>query len=298
MRHELDGADLADILGVPRNRAETLAAETRSGFETSLGALLAASPAAEQSTRWASSPDDTLTGRRRPSDRSAAAMLGLLVPPAVPASLRQDVSHLLTDRSAGPTSYRERVIRRSKSFGADGFPVQLGSPSGFGQRNGRLMAATAAVAVLALVGGGAVFVKMSSGGSSPPAVTQPASSSSAGSTASSKALGRIHPARTAAPTPTPGVPIPGANQPVVVPPTAAKSKKPKPARKSSPPASKHPSSATDPEQASPQQPAAQTTTPPTSTPPSTAARQPPARHSTPPAPGGTVSLITVLLRLI
>ncbi len=296
VRHELDGADLADILGVPRNRAETLAAETRSGFETSLGALLAASPAAEQSTRWASSPDDTLTGRRRPSDRSAAAMLGLLVPPAVPASLRQDVSHLLTDRSAGPTSYRERVIRRSKSFGADGFPVQLGSPAGFGQRNGRLMAATAAVAVLALVGGGAVFVKMSSGGSSPPAVTQPASSSSAGSTASSKALGRIHPARTAAPTPTPGVPIPGANQPVVVPPTAAKSKKPKPARKSSPPASKHPSSAPP----SRQHPSS---TPPSSSPPAArrpaAARQQPATaSSSPPAPGGTVSLITVLLRLI
>jgi hypothetical protein len=290
VRHELDGADLADILGVPRNRAETLAAETRSGFETSLGALLAASPAAEQSTRWASSPDDTLTGRRRASDRSAAAMLGLLVPPAVPASLRQDVSHLLTDRSAGPTSYRERVIRRSKSFGANG------SPSSFGRRNGRLMAATAAVAVLALVGGGAVFVKMSSGGSSPSTVTQPASSASAGSTGSSRALGRIHSARTAAPTPTPGVPIPGANQPVVVPPTAAKSKKPKPAQKSSPPASKHPSSA-PPSSHHPSSPPP-SSTPPSSTPPSSPPASTPPASSSPPAPGGTVSLITVLLRLI
>ena len=294
VRHELDGADLADVLGVPRNRAEALAAEARSGFETSLGALLAASPAAEQSTRWASSPDDTLTGRRRASDRSAAAMLGLLVPPAVPASLRQDVSHLLTDRSSGPTSYRERVIRRSKSFGADGFPVQLGSPTGFGRRNGRLMAAMAAVAVLAVVACGAVFVKMSSGGSSPSAVTQPASSASAGSSASSKALGRIPPATTAAPTPTPSVSVPGGNQPVVTPPSAAVSKKPKPARKSPSPTSKAPSTKPSSKSGKPTPTVIPSITP-TVIPSVTIT---PTATSTGSAPGGTVSLIAVLLRLL
>jgi hypothetical protein len=293
VRHELDGADLADVLGVPRNRVDGLAAEARLGFETSLGALLAASPAAEQSTRRASQPDDTLTGRRRASDRSAAAMLGLLVPPAVPASLRQDVSHLLTDRSSGPTSYRERVIRRSKSFGADGFPVQLGSPSSFGRRNGRVMAAVAAVAVLALVGGGAIFVKMSSGNSSPSAVTQPASSASAGSIGSSKALGKI-PSATAAPAPTPSVSNPVQNQPVVAPPSAAASKKPKPARKSPSPTSKAPSTKPAPSKSSTPKPTIIPTLP-TVTP--TLSVTPTATPSGG-APGGTISLLAVLLRLL
>lgn len=42
LRHELDGPDLADALGVPRNHAHALASRARSQLEKSLGALLAA----------------------------------------------------------------------------------------------------------------------------------------------------------------------------------------------------------------------------------------------------------------
>jgi len=42
LRHEFDHADLADVLGVPRNQAHALASRARSQFETSLGVLLVA----------------------------------------------------------------------------------------------------------------------------------------------------------------------------------------------------------------------------------------------------------------
>jgi DNA-directed RNA polymerase specialized sigma24 family protein len=42
LRHGFYGADLADILGVPRGQAHTLAARARSRFEKSLGPLLLA----------------------------------------------------------------------------------------------------------------------------------------------------------------------------------------------------------------------------------------------------------------
>src|SRR4029077_15405979 len=42
LRHELEGADLAAALGVPRNQAHALASRARGQFETALGALLVA----------------------------------------------------------------------------------------------------------------------------------------------------------------------------------------------------------------------------------------------------------------
>ena len=42
LRHELDGAELAAALGVPRNQAHALASRARTQFETALGALLVA----------------------------------------------------------------------------------------------------------------------------------------------------------------------------------------------------------------------------------------------------------------
>jgi DNA-directed RNA polymerase specialized sigma24 family protein len=296
VRHELDGADLADVLGVPRNRAVALAAEARSGFEASVGALLAASPTDEQSTSWPSLPDDTLTGRRSARDRSAAAMLGLLVPPAVPASLRADVSHLLTDPSEGPASYRERVVRRSKSFRADGFPVQPGSPGGFVLGRGRAMAVAAAVAVLVLVGGGALFVKMNAQGSSPSAATQPQVSTStsapARSTAAPKSRGRARSAK-AGSVPVSAASSAAGNQPAGVPSSAASAKKPKKARKSPSPTAKPTTSKPTPTKTP------TPTTKPTPTPTPTPTTPTPTTSSpTPGAQRGTASLISVLLKLI
>ena len=52
LRHELDGADLADALGVPRNQAHALASRARTQFETSLGALLVARTGREDCPNW------------------------------------------------------------------------------------------------------------------------------------------------------------------------------------------------------------------------------------------------------
>ncbi|MGP7996291.1 MAG: RNA polymerase sigma factor [Streptosporangiaceae bacterium] len=304
VRHELDGADLGDVLGLPGNRAVALAAEARSSFEASLGALLAASPVAEQSSGWTSLPDDTLTGRRSARDRSAAAMLGLLVPPAVPPSLRQDVSHLLTDPSPGPTGYRERVIRRSKSFRADGFPVLRGSRAGFTLGRERVMAAVAAAAVLILVGGGALFVKMNAHGSSPSAATQPAvtvsASPSAGSAASSPSRGKARSAKSGSTT---GSVVSGAvgNQLAGVPSSAAASTKSKTARKSPSPtaSSKSPTSKpTTKRSTAPPTTAPPTTAPPTTPPPTSPAPTSPAPTSTSTPTTGGASLISVLLDVL
>ena len=45
LRYELEGADLADILGMPRSQAQALATRARSRFTKLLGMLLAAWPA-------------------------------------------------------------------------------------------------------------------------------------------------------------------------------------------------------------------------------------------------------------
>jgi DNA-directed RNA polymerase specialized sigma24 family protein len=298
VRHELDGADLADVLGVPRNRAESLAAEVRSRFETSVGALMAASPLDEQSTGWTSLPDDTLTGRRSARDRSAAAMLGLLMLTAVPASLREDVTHLLTDPSPGPTAYRERVIRRSKSFRADGFPVQQGSPAGFAVGRGRAMAAAAAVAVLVLVGGGALFVKMSANGSSPSAATQPATSAStsAGASASSTHGGKARSAKGKS-TPAPAVSGAAGNQIAGIPSSAASPTKSKTATKSPKPTPTKTPTKTPTPTIKPTTPTPTPTTP-TPTTPTPTTPTPTVTTTATGAQHGTASLITVLLDLI
>ncbi|HEY1617709.1 MAG TPA: sigma-70 family RNA polymerase sigma factor, partial [Streptosporangiaceae bacterium] len=48
LRHDLDGADLADALGVPANQAHALASRARGQLERSLGALLVARTGREQ----------------------------------------------------------------------------------------------------------------------------------------------------------------------------------------------------------------------------------------------------------
>jgi DNA-directed RNA polymerase specialized sigma24 family protein len=300
VRHELDGADLADVLGVPPSRAMSLAAEARSRFETSLGALVAASPPSEQNTGWTSLPDDTLTGRRSTRDRSAAAMLGLLMPPAVPASLREDVFHLLTDPSPGPAAYRERVIRRSKSFRPNGFPVQQGARAGFSLGGSRAMAAAAVVAVLILVGGGALFLKLSAHGS-PSAATQPQVSTStsapAGATNAPKSRGRARSAKAAGSTPASAA---GGNQSAGVPSSAASATKPKAARKSASPGPTKTAKPTPTKTAKPTPTKTTTPTPSPTTPAPSPTTPTPSPSTTTPAGAqhGTASLVRVLLDII
>lgn len=295
VRHELAGADLASVLGVSRNRAEELAGQARSRFERLLSVLLAASPTLEHSAGPASATngwDDGLGAGRGPGGPSATIMLGLLVPPTVPASLREQVSHLLTDPSPGPASYRDRVISRSNSFGADGFPVQRAAPAAFTWRSSRAMAAIAAVAVVALAGGGVLAVNLSAGhrDSPPAAVRHSASPAPAGT------IGRTPRASAPAPRPAPAASSPAGNQPAGVSSAAAAPKQSKSARKlpSSTPTRKAPRST--PTRSRPpvtSSPSGSPTVSPSGSPTSTATSSP-----TSPSAGKKTTLITELLNLI
>ena len=142
LRHELDSADLADALGVPRNHAHALASRARGQFEISLGALLVA-----RSGR-ATCPDldDLLAGwdgrltvllrkrlnrhiehcdgcgERKRRELRPAMLLGLLPVVALPNSLRHQVLGLVADDTPRGAAYRARVTRRSEPFGPRWLP--------------------------------------------------------------------------------------------------------------------------------------------------------------------------------
>ena len=145
LRHELQGADLADTLGVPRSQAQTLAKRARSRFTRLLGALLVAWPARDLCPDMADildSWDGTLTvplrkrltshirrclvcGRIRRPEINPAMMLTALPAPALPGQLREQVLLLAGDISPNSVAFPGRVTHRMQSFGANGFAVQL-----------------------------------------------------------------------------------------------------------------------------------------------------------------------------
>jgi RNA polymerase sigma factor (sigma-70 family) len=152
LRHDLGGADLAGVLGVPVNQAHALASRARGQLERALGALLVA----RTGRRDCIILDDLLENwdgrmtvlmRKRLSrhidtcevctDRkgrvlSPAALLSLLPLVPLPAGLRQHVLRLVSDDSLEAAHYRGRVINRAGAFDQAGFPVQL-APAGAGR---------------------------------------------------------------------------------------------------------------------------------------------------------------------
>jgi RNA polymerase sigma factor (sigma-70 family) len=178
LRHTLDGADLADALGVSRNQAHALVSRARSQFEGSLGALLVARVGREACpdlddilAGW----DGELTillrqrvnrhiencevcGERKRRELSPAMLLSMLPMVALPPGLRQQIFRLAADRSPAGVGYRDLVVRRAVPFSHSGFPRPIESPRRiYGVRT---MAAAASVAIVAaaLLGTGTVFV--------------------------------------------------------------------------------------------------------------------------------------------
>jgi RNA polymerase sigma factor (sigma-70 family) len=176
LRHDLNGADLADALGVPANQAHALASRARAQMERSLGALLVARTGRESCAElgailagW----DGTLTillrkrisrhveacdicGERKRRELSPAMLFSVLPLITLPRGLRQQVLRLVSDTSPEATSYRDLVVRRAGRFGPSGFPVQI-SPAGRGRRPGlhsRAVIFAAAVALIVAAGGG------------------------------------------------------------------------------------------------------------------------------------------------
>jgi RNA polymerase sigma factor (sigma-70 family) len=195
LRHGFYGADLADLLGAPRNKAHALAARARSQFERSLGVLLMAKSerehcpglgaildgAAGQSTmplRWrvrrhVGSCD--VCGERKRSGLNPAILLNLLPAIGLPSDLRQQTLDLVVNRSPVARAYRARVLDRAAPLDADGFPVQLATPSAPGWRVSSASAVAAAAAAVALLGGAMYYAHHLPGQTAPvpPVIRRP-----------------------------------------------------------------------------------------------------------------------------
>jgi RNA polymerase sigma factor (sigma-70 family) len=145
LRHDLDGADLAEALGVPANQGHALASRARGQFERSLGALLVARTGRQdcaELNRLLAAWDGELTpllrkrvsrhiencgvcGERKRRVLSPAMLLTVLPLVPIPAALRHQVLRLVSDDSPEAVEYCVHVAARSRPFDAAGFPVQL-----------------------------------------------------------------------------------------------------------------------------------------------------------------------------
>src|SRR5690348_6120531 len=148
LRHDLQGADLAAVLGVPRNQAHDLATQARGRLEKALGALLVAR------TGRRACPDldmllDGWDGELTPPDRKqidrhvdqcdiCADRVDRMLRPAMeqgmaplfgpPLELRDEVLQLCTSASPGALSYRREVTQRAGPFRPNGFPEPVRPP--------------------------------------------------------------------------------------------------------------------------------------------------------------------------
>jgi RNA polymerase sigma factor (sigma-70 family) len=187
LRHDLNGGDLADALGVAVNQAHALASRARAQLERSLGALLVARTGRQSCaeldailTGW----DGTLSillrkrisrhvencetcGERKRRELSPAMLFSVLPLFTLPRGLRQQVLRLVSDTSPQAADYRDIVVRRAGRFTSSGFPVQV-SPAGRGRGRGRglrshpvIFAAAAALIIIAGGGGGAAAYVLS-----------------------------------------------------------------------------------------------------------------------------------------
>jgi RNA polymerase sigma factor (sigma-70 family) len=183
LRHDLNGSDLADALGVPLNQAHALASRARAQLERSLGALLVARTGrrscAELDTilgRWDGQftalmrkrvsrhiENCEICGERKRRELSPAMLFSVLPLVTLPGGLRRQVLRLVSDSWPEAVSYRDQVVRRAGEFTESGFPVPLdvpvlpAEPEADAERKRRIRpnaTAYAAAAALLLLGGG------------------------------------------------------------------------------------------------------------------------------------------------
>jgi RNA polymerase sigma factor (sigma-70 family) len=180
LRHDLHGADLAAVLGVPRNQAHALASRARGQLEKALGVLLVARTGRRACQKLDMLLDGwdgrlTLLTRKRVSrhidqcdictDRKRgalrpAALYGMAPLAALPRVLREEVLGLCADVSPSGQSYRRDVVQRAGPFRPNGFPQAIRAPrqrwlalSGVAAAAGVLIAIVATgITVLALAG--------------------------------------------------------------------------------------------------------------------------------------------------
>jgi RNA polymerase sigma factor (sigma-70 family) len=242
LRHEVEGPDLADALGVPLKQAQALASRARRQFETSLGALLVAREGRESCAGLAAVLDGwdgrltvllrkrinrhiercDVCGERRRRAVRPAMLLGMLPLAALPAGLRPELLRLVSSGTAADAAYHAHVLQRAAPFGKSGFPVQLHPPAPAVGRLGHALRAGAGFAALAVAGAALGTVLFHRGplvpapghGAQPGTSTAPAARSPqpSGSPGSFPVLGAPGPTIGVAATGTPsapGAPAPG-----------------------------------------------------------------------------------------
>src|SRR5215470_12819595 len=175
LRHQLEGQDLADVLGVSASQAEALVSRARARFEASLGALLIARTGQESCpeltamlSRWDGQLNVLLRKRvnrhiehcdncydRRRHELNPAMLLSMLPVALPPPGLRDHLFRLLNDMGPAASAYRAGVVHRAGPFGWSGFPEPLDPPGADYRRKAQAVAA--GVAALALFAAGAVF---------------------------------------------------------------------------------------------------------------------------------------------
>jgi RNA polymerase sigma factor (sigma-70 family) len=254
LRHDLQGADLAAVLGVPRNQAHALASRARGQLEKALGALLVARTgrrACPELDLLLDGWDGRLTvltrkriGRhidrcdvcadRRHGVLRPAALYGMATLAALPRGLREEVLGLCADVSPQGQSYRRDVMQTAGPFRPNGFP-QPARPSR--SRMLALSGVAAAVGVLiAIAATGIITVLALTGSHTPrPAAAgrsgSPSGTAGASVTASTGSAGGVSPSLSPA-TSAPAV----IDAPLVAPPSASPTKaKPSPSATSSAP---------------------------------------------------------------
>jgi RNA polymerase sigma factor (sigma-70 family) len=206
LHYGLEGADLADTLGVSRSQARTLAARAGSRFTNLLGVLLAAWPARGQCPGAAGlldSWDGTLTpslckrltshvrrcpvcGGTRHREIRPAMMLALLPAALPPGRLWERVVGLVMDDLPDAEDRRQRIARRAEPLASTGFPVQGTKPPAPRLPTRYVLAAGAAAASVALLGGGAFLVNYNSSHGGPSSAS--GTPSSTGSSAPARVL--------------------------------------------------------------------------------------------------------------
>jgi RNA polymerase sigma factor (sigma-70 family) len=280
LRHDLHGADLAAVLGVPRNQAHALASRARGQLEKALGVLLVARTGRRACPKLDMLLDgwdgrltlltrkrvsrhidqcDVCTDRKRGALRPAA-LYGMAPLAALPRGLRAEVLELCADVSPLSQSYRRDVAQSAGPFRPSGFPESARPPR---PRMLALAGIAAAAGVVIAIAATGIITVLALSGSHPPGAAAARSGSPSG-TAGASVTASAGSAGGAAPSLSPAASAPAvtsAPPPVAAPSASPIEAKPSPSATSSRPVSPTPA----PSRATPT---------PTPTPPSTATATP------------------------
>ena len=228
LRHQLEGPDLADVLGVPRKQAHALLSGARAQLERSLGALHVARTGRQSCPdldamldAW----DGTLTellrkrvnqhiercetcGERRRTELHPTMLFSLMPLATVPVGFWPELLTICADDTPEAIAHRVSVVNHAGWFGSTGFPMPVDPPKPTGwRRSGRVRAAAAAAAAAVIA---TIAILTLSGARHSLGL---AAGSSAEASAGSSPDG---PSRFPAPAPRSGIPatvVPGADAP-------------------------------------------------------------------------------------